>query len=346
MSRQAASISHIGFLTPGNYPDEDPLAGLEQTLQLLEYGEQRGFNSAWVRQRHLEPGISSASAFLAAATQRTRHIELGTAVIPIGYESPYRLAEDLATVDVLSRGRLNIGLSAGRPLHADLIGPLAFDGDWENHDFSHQRVLRFADNLRGAYLGNQDTLIKTPFGPQRPRLQPYAKGLIDRIWYGGGSLRSAEWAGRNGFNLLIGNVTTGEQTDDFFVAQSRQLETYRASGGDTRRVALGRVIVPFDSADAITRKRYTDYAAGRYERTLSPQGERRTLFARDLVGSSDEILERLRKDPILPHISEFRLELPYEFHDEEYRQIIHDFVTLVAPELGWKETTLLRRSAS
>jgi hypothetical protein len=104
--------------------------------------------------------------------------------------------------------------------------------------------------------------------------------------------------------------------------------------------------VPFDSADAITRKRYTDYAAGRYERTLSPQGERRTLFARDLVGSSDEILERLRMDPILPHISEFRLELPYEFHDEEYRQIIHDFVTSIAPELGWKETTLLRRTAS
>jgi len=170
--------------------------------------------------------------------------------------------------------------------------------------------------------------------------------LIDRIWYGGGSLRSAEWAGRNGFNLLIGNVTTGEETDDFFVAQSRQVETYRASGGERRRVALGRVIVPFDSADAVTRKRYTDYAAGRYERTLSPQGERRTLFARDIVGSSDEILERLRKDPILPYVGEFRLELPYEFHDEEYRQILHDFVTSIAPELGWKEPALLRRSAS
>ena len=111
-------------------------------------------------------------------------------------------------------------------------------------------------------------------------------------------------------------------------------------------MALGRVIVPFDSADAITRKRYTDYAAGRHERTLSPQGERRTLFARDLVGSSDEILERLRNDPILSHVSEFRLELPYEFHDEEYRQIIHDFVTSIAPELGWKEATVLQRSAS
>jgi alkanesulfonate monooxygenase SsuD/methylene tetrahydromethanopterin reductase-like flavin-dependent oxidoreductase (luciferase family) len=335
MSGDRISISHIGFLTPGNYPADDPLSGLEQTLQQFQYGEELGFDSAWVRQRHLEPGISSASAFLAAATQRTTRIQLGTAVIPIGYESPYRLAEDLATVDVLSCGRLNIGVSAGRPLHADLIAPLVFDGDWTSHDFSHDRVLRFAGNLRGAYVGDDDTLIKTPFGPQRPRLQPYARGLIDRIWYGGGSLRSADWAGRNGFNLLIGNVTTGEGTNDFHVAQSRQLSAYRAVAGSDRRVALGRVIVPTDSADAATRRRYRDYAAGRHERTLSPQGERRTLFAPDIVGTSEEILERLFADPLLPEVSELRLELPYEFEHEQYRQILHDFVTLIAPELGW-----------
>ncbi|MBB4273488.1 LLM class flavin-dependent oxidoreductase [Rhizobium mongolense] len=334
MSGQSVSINHIGFLTPGNYPDCDPLSGFEKTLQLLAYGEELGFDSAWVRQRHLEPGISSATAFLAAATQRTTRIGLGTAVIPIGYESHYRLAEDLATVDVLSRGRLNVGLSAGRPLHAELIGPLAFDGDWEKYDFSHDRMLRFADNLRGHYLGDDSTFITTPFGPQRPRLQPYAKGLVDRIWYGAGSLRSAGWAGANGFNLLIGNVTTGEETDDFFVAQSRQLETYKVAARGRGRVALGRVIVPLDSADPRTRRRYLDYAAGRVERTLTPQGERRTLFARDVVGTADEILERLFADPILPHVGELRLELPYEFQDEEYRQIIHDFITLVAPELG------------
>ncbi|ACM30187.1 LLM class flavin-dependent oxidoreductase [Agrobacterium rhizogenes] len=335
MSGRKISINHIGFLTPGNYPDDDPLAGLEQTLQQLRYGEELGFDSAWVRQRHLEPGISSGSAFLAAATQRTSRIQLGTAVIPIGYESPYRLAEDLATVDVLSRGRLNIGVSAGRPLHADLIAPLVFDGDWESNDFSHDRVLRFADNLRGAPLGDEQTFIKTPFGPIRPRLQPYAKGLIDRIWYGGGSQRSAEWAGRNGFNLLTGNVITGEGTDDFLVAQSRLIETYRAAAGSRGRVALGRVIVPFDSADAATRRRYQDYAAGRHERTLTPQGERRTLFARDIIGTSEEILEQLFADPVLPKVSELRLELPYEFEHEQYRQILHDFVTRIAPELGW-----------
>jgi alkanesulfonate monooxygenase SsuD/methylene tetrahydromethanopterin reductase-like flavin-dependent oxidoreductase (luciferase family) len=311
------------------------LPGLEQTRQQLTYGEMLGFDSVWVRQRHLEPGISSATAFLAAATQRTSRIQLGTAVIPIGYESPYRLAEDLSTVDVLSRGRLNVGVSAGRPLHADLIAPLIFDGDWTTHDLSHDRVLRFAGNLRGAYLGDEDAFIKTPFGPQRPRLQPYAEGLIDRIWYGGGSLRSADWAGRNGFNLLIGNVTTGEGTDDFFFAQARQLAAFRAVAEPWRRVALGRVIVPFDSADALTRKRYQDYAAGRPARTLSPQGEKRTLFAADLVGTSEQILDQLAADPLLPDVSELRIELPYEFEHDEYRQILHDFITLIAPKLGW-----------
>nr|WP_298100895.1 LLM class flavin-dependent oxidoreductase [uncultured Shinella sp.] len=335
MSDRKISISHIGFLSPGNYPAADPLAGLEKTLGLLEFGEALGFGSAWVRQRHLEPGISSAAAFLAAASQRTKRIQLGTAVIPIGYESPYRLAEDLSTVDVLARGRLNIGLSAGRPLHADLIGKLVFDDDWERLDFSHERVLRFVENLRSRPIGDDTTFIKTPFGPQRPRLQPYAEGLTERVWYGGGSLRSAAWAGRNGFNLLIGNVTTGEETDDFFVAQARQLETYRAAGGERRRVALGRVIVPLDGADAKTRRRYLDYAASRTERTLTPQGERRTLYAQDIVGTAEQILERLHADPILPHVSELRLELPYEFEDEEYRQIVHDFVTRIAPELGW-----------
>ncbi len=103
-----------------------------------------------------------------------------------------------------------------------------------------------------------------------------------------------------------------------------------AAGAD----GLGRVMVPTDSADALTRKRYLDYAAGRHERTLTPQGERRTLYAGDLVGCAEQILEQLFSDPILPLVSELRLELPYEFEDQEYRQILHDFFTLIAPQLG------------
>lgn len=336
MTNTSLAINHVGFLTPGNYRDDNPYEGLENTLQLLEFGEKLGFDSGWVRQRHLEHGISSAGVFLAAATQRTSRIQLGTAVIQIGYESPYRLAEDLSTVDVLSRGRLNIGLSAGTPAHAALLGPRVFDGNWKEYDLSHTRVIRFADNLRGEFLADPQTFIATPGGPQRPRLQPHAEGLVNRIWYGGGSLRSVGWAGQNGFNLMIGNVTAGENTDDFYEAQGHQLDAYHHNlDGLFRRVSLGRVIVPTDSADAATRKKYADYAASRHERTLKPQGERRTLFPKDLVGTSEQILEQLFNDPIVARIGELRLELPYEFQQHEYQQILSDFISHIAPEIGW-----------
>lgn len=332
------AIRHIAFLTPGNYDDADPRAGLEETLALFEHGEALGFDSAWVRQRHLEPGVSSAATFLAAASQRTSRIGLGTAVIQIGYENPFRLAEDLSLVDVLSGGRLNVGLSAGPPPFGKLLGERFFDADPGLYDFSHARVARLASNLDGDWLGDADSRISSAAGEHRPRLRPHAPGLRQRLWYGGGSLRSARWAGENGFQLLVGNLNTGEETDDFFVAQRSHIDTFRAHwrGEGEAKVAVGRVIVPLDSADAATRRRYRDYAVSRHERTLAPQGERRTLFTPDLVGMSAEIVERLAADPVLPLVDTLRLELPYNFSIADYRQIIGDFVTLVAPTLGWR----------
>lgn len=343
MTSSSLNISHIGFLTPGNYPDDDPAGGLEASLKLFEAGEELGYNSAWVRQRHLEHGVSSAPVFLAAASQRTKRIQLGSAVIQLGYESPFRLAEDISMADALSGGRLNIGVSAGAPLHAELVAPLVFDGDWQSFDFSYARVERLLTNLEGNYLGGGETYVISPGNRQQALLQPFAKGLRDRVWYGGGSLRSCEWAGKTGLNLMIGSLTSGDVSDDFFEAQAKQLAVYRAAlpAGRNPRVAAGRVIVPTDSADKRTRAKYRDYAASRHERTLVPQGPRRTLFSRDLVGSSDEIIERLLTDSVLPQVSELRLELPYEFALEEYVQIIGDFATKIAPALGWKPTLAL-----
>ncbi|HEX4831851.1 MAG TPA: LLM class flavin-dependent oxidoreductase [Trebonia sp.] len=110
-------LEKLGFLTIGLFDGDDPGPGHQATLEIIELGERLGFDSAWVRHRHLQYGISSPVAILAAAAARTRRIELGTAVIPLGWENPLRLAEDLATVDVLSGGRLNPGFSVGPPRH-------------------------------------------------------------------------------------------------------------------------------------------------------------------------------------------------------------------------------------
>ncbi len=324
------TITRISFLAPGNYAFEDPGAGLRDTLDLFEFGERLGYGGAWIRQRHLEAGVSSAATFLAAASQRTSRIELGSAVIPIAYEAPFRLAEDLATVDVLSGGRLNVGLSAGRAPHFDLIGPLAFDGDPAAVDISHRRIERLVQLLRSEPLGPP---IAIPGGSALPRVQPHAAGLTDRLWYGAGSLRSADWAGRSGFNLLLSNVTTGEGTDSFIGAQQAQIAAFRSAilEGRHPRIAVGRVIVPLDGADGPTRDKYLAYAASRHARTLQPNGERRTMFAVDIIASAAEIVERLRSDPVVAAADELRLELPYEFRPEEYRQILDDVMRLVQP---------------
>jgi len=331
-------ISRIAFLTPGNHAEDAPWSGLEHTLQLLEYGEQLGFDGGWVRQRHLEPAVSSASTLLAAATQRTERMELGCAVIQLGYENLFRLAEDLSTVDVLSQGRLQVGVSAGAPNHGDLLGAHLYDGDPAHIDFSHARVTRLRSKLQGQPLGPEGAFVQSPAGQHIPRIYPHAAGLAHRLWYGGGSLHSAEWAGRNGLHLLIGNLNRGEHSDHFFETQLAQLQRFRNhwTAPHAPRVALGRVIVPTDSADAGSRKRYEAFAQSRHARTLAPQGERRVLFARDLVGSSAQILESLLVDPVLPLVDELRLELPYNLPHEDYLQILSDFTERIAPALGWQ----------
>lgn len=326
-------VRHLAFLVPGNFADEDPARGLEDTLNLIARGEALGYHSAWVRQRHLERGISSAATLLAAATQRTKRIHLGTAVIQLGYENPFRLAEDLSTVDVLSGGRLQVGVSVGPPPFADLLA--RFGDEAPGADFGHGRAERLAEALSGAPL-SQEPLSGNAAGAQRPRLRPHAKGLTERLWYGGGSQGSAAWAARAGFNLLTGNIVSGEGTDDFFLAQAALIRRFLGEWRHERpaRVALGRVVLPTDGASPTTRRRYLDFAASRHERTLRAHGARRTLFLPDIVGTADEILRALSRDPVLPLVNELRLELPYEFEAPDYEQIIADFARLFAQAGG------------
>src|SRR6202000_876488 len=140
MPQPGVALQKLGFLTIGLFDGRDPGPGHQVTLEMIQLGERLGFDSAWVRHRHLQYGISSPVAVLAAASQRTSRIELGTAVIPLGWENPLRLAEDLATVDILSGGRLNPGLSVGPPMHFDQVKQALYPDTADAEDFSYERV--------------------------------------------------------------------------------------------------------------------------------------------------------------------------------------------------------------
>ncbi|MDX6243523.1 MAG: hypothetical protein QOE76_1246, partial [Frankiales bacterium] len=190
MPQPSQPLKKLGFLTIGLFDGSDPGRGHESTLEIVELGERLGFDSAWVRHRHLQYGISSPVAVLAAASQRTSRIELGTAVIPIGWENPLRLAEDLATVDVLSHGRLNPGVSVGPPMHFDTIKAALYPDTADLEDFSYERVERLLRSVRGEPVTDFSGLEGIEV--YSDRVEPHSPGLSSRLWYGGASLRSAQ----------------------------------------------------------------------------------------------------------------------------------------------------------
>ncbi|WP_316761331.1 LLM class flavin-dependent oxidoreductase [Streptomyces herbicida] len=341
-------LRKLGFLTIGLFDGADPRPGHQSTLEIIELGERLGFDSAWVRHRHLQFGISSPVAVLAAASQRTSRIELGTAVVPLGWENPLRLAEDLATVDILSGGRLNPGVSVGPPMDYARVKHALYPDSADAEEFGYERVRRLLDFVRGEPAidfsgaeGFEATRRQPHVEYSSDVVQPHSPGLGRRLWYGGGSLSSARWAGEHGMNFLTSSVVKAEDPEgpvDFADIQLSHIRAFRERhpDGEKARVSQGLVVIPTDSATPEQRAKYEAYAAARLPRTESPQGPARLLFAPDLVGTSAQLAERLHEHAAFREVDEVAFALPFTFEHDDYVQILTDMAARLGPALGWR----------
>jgi alkanesulfonate monooxygenase SsuD/methylene tetrahydromethanopterin reductase-like flavin-dependent oxidoreductase (luciferase family) len=340
------TLRSLGFLTIGLFDQADPARGHEETLQVIELGERLGFDSAWLRHRHLQFGISSPVAVMAAATQRTSRIQLGTAVTPLGAENPFRLAEDLATVDVLSardgRGRINPGFSVGPPMNYDRFKAALYPDTADLEELGYPRLERLLAYLRGEQVSDLEGTVGIETFSRR--VQPHSAGLAERVWYGAGSLSSARWAGEHRLNLLSSSVVKVEADTeepasgwDFGAIQRRQIDAYRDAHPDpeSARVSQGLVVIPTDGATPAQIERYRAYAAARLPRTTTPQGPGRLLFAPDLVGTSAEIAEMLEAHAGFQAVEEVAFALPFTFEHDDYVQILEAMAGELGPLLGW-----------
>ncbi len=91
-----------------------------ETLAQIELAEALGYGCAWLVEHHFQPGYSHCSKpelLLAAAAARTKRIRLGHAVIPLPLHHPVHVAERIATLDILSGGRLEVGVGRGFSPH-------------------------------------------------------------------------------------------------------------------------------------------------------------------------------------------------------------------------------------
>src|SRR5690606_15554958 len=88
---------------------------LLQSIDLAVAAEELGADGAYVRVHHFARQLASPFPLLAAMGARTSRIELGTAVIDMRYENPLYMAEDAGAADLISGGRLQLGISRGSP---------------------------------------------------------------------------------------------------------------------------------------------------------------------------------------------------------------------------------------
>jgi alkanesulfonate monooxygenase SsuD/methylene tetrahydromethanopterin reductase-like flavin-dependent oxidoreductase (luciferase family) len=98
------------------HPTQEVAARYQETIEQIVFAEALGFDAAWLAELHFNPlfSVMPAPLLLAAAlAQRTTRIRLGTAVLLLPLQYPLRTAEEAAIVDLLSQGRLELGVGRG-----------------------------------------------------------------------------------------------------------------------------------------------------------------------------------------------------------------------------------------
>jgi alkanesulfonate monooxygenase SsuD/methylene tetrahydromethanopterin reductase-like flavin-dependent oxidoreductase (luciferase family) len=323
----------LGFLTH-LHVGEDAADSYRIALDLFVTAEALGFDSGWVAQHHFLNGggrLPSPFAFLAAAAQRTRRLQLGTAIVILPIEDPLRVAEDAAVVDTVSGGRLQLGLGTG----GDPLTFRAFGRVLES------RRARYAEGVRII----QDALAGAPINGTEARLFPPAPTLAERIWESTLSPEGGARIARHGSGLLLARTAflSSEPTD---VAQLPVGQAYlraRAGQPGPPRIGLSRAVYPAEdrrTAVAQLEVGVAAYVDSMVSRGHFPAGlSQEAYFRRSHIhyGHPEEVVASLRADRLLPMTTELICQIqPGHPTPAQIVRARERIATEVAPALGWR----------
>jgi alkanesulfonate monooxygenase SsuD/methylene tetrahydromethanopterin reductase-like flavin-dependent oxidoreductase (luciferase family) len=341
-----AEVKAFGFLSFGHYA---PLRGsqtgtaadmIRQALDLGVGADELGVNGAYFRVHHFAPQQASPVPLLSAIAAKTERIEVGTGVIDMRYENPLYLAEELAALDILSAGRIAIGVSRGSPEPA-LRGYEAFgytgSTDPRGADLAREKFGLFLKAIDGEGIAPADP-HQAPAGTLLP-IEPHSPGLRERIWWGSGTRATAEWTAELGLNLMSSTLLTEATGMPFHELQYEQIEAYRAAykaAGHTRppRISVSRSIFPIvNSKDAMYFGRRSDG-----DQIGIIDGFQST-FGKTYAGEPDDLIAQLKGDSALMAADTVMLTVPNQLGVEYNLHILESFAKHVAPALGWKPNT-------
>ena len=340
-------MKKIGFLSFGHWTPS-PQSGtrsasdtLLQSIDLAVAAEQLGVEGAYFRVHHFARQLASPFPLLAAVGARTSSIEIGTAVIDMRYENPLYMVEDAGAADLISRGRLQLGISRGSPEQVidgwRYFGYQPQEGQ-SDADMGRRHAEVFLDVLRGEGFAEPNPRPMFPNPPGLLRLEPHSEGLRERIWWGAGSNATAIWAAKLGMNLQSSTLKDDETGEPFHIQQAKQIRAYREAwkeAGHARepRVSVSRSIFALvDDRDRayFGRGNQSDDSIGFIDEST------RAIFGRSYAAEPDRLIEELRQDEAIAEADTLLLTVPNQLGVAYNAHVIEAILTHVAPGLGWR----------
>jgi alkanesulfonate monooxygenase SsuD/methylene tetrahydromethanopterin reductase-like flavin-dependent oxidoreductase (luciferase family) len=341
-------VKKIGFLSFGHW-SASPASqvrsasdALVQSLELAVAAEEVGADGAYFRVHHYARQLGSPFPLLAAVGARTSRIEIGTAVIDMRYENPLYMVEDAGAADLLAGGRLQLGISRGSPEQVidgwRYFGYRPAEGETEA-DMARRHAEVFLRALEGEGFAEPNPRPMFPNPPGLLRLEPYAPGLRDRIWWGAASAETAAWAAGLGMNLMSSTLVFDDASGDpFHVVQARHIEAYRQAwqeAGHERdpRVSVSRSIFALVSD---LDHRYFGAGGGEGDHVGHIDEATRAIFGRTYAAEPDVLVGQLAEDQAIAAADTLLLTVPSQLGVEYNAHVLESVLTHVAPALGWR----------
>ncbi len=299
--------------------------------------EQQGFDSAWVAQHHFveaEGGLPAPFVFLAHVAAQTSRIRLGTGIVTLPLEMPLRVAEDAAVLDLLCRGRLEVGMGPGGTPAAFA----AFGQESEARSEIFQRSLEVVrDAWRGQALGGTDN-----------RLYPTGPSLVHRVWQATFSTSGGARAGRAGDGLMLSRTqprTAAAPYASLYDIQMPIIDAYLQAlppGHEPRILGSRSVFIADDREEArhfaaVGLRRNAERLRG-LGREIRDGSVDEMIAAMDShVGTPDDVIASLEADKVLDHVTDITMQVhsidpPHPF----ILRSIELMAQIVAPALGWR----------
>jgi alkanesulfonate monooxygenase SsuD/methylene tetrahydromethanopterin reductase-like flavin-dependent oxidoreductase (luciferase family) len=342
-------VKRIGFLSFGHWQaapgSQTPTArdALVQTIELAVAAEELGIDGAYVRVHHFARQLASPYPLLAAIGARTSRIEIGTGVIDMRYENPLYAAEEAAAADLISGGRLQLGISRGSPEPAlrgsESFGYVPAEGETDA-DVARRHTTVFRAAIAGAAVAHGDDGHGNAAGTLA--IQPQSPGLADRIWWGAGTRATGEWTAVQGMNLMSSTLLTEDTGVPFDQLQLEQIQRYREAWGAAGherepRVSVSRSVLPIVTDE--DRRYFAARGTGGNGDQVGYLDGGIARFGRSYVGEPDKIAEELAQDVAVQAADTLLLTVPNQLGVEYNARLLETIARHIAPAIGWQPAT-------